>query len=69
MDRERAEAHLRLLAEEELRRAAARSSDDPAESPPADDVIAERYHATTWIEVVTTGRSAEARARLPLRWE
>jgi hypothetical protein len=25
--------------------------------------------ATTGIEVVTTGRSAEARARLPLRWE
>ena len=33
------------------------------------EVIPPLSHATTWIEVVTTGRSAEARARLPLRWE
>jgi hypothetical protein len=43
MDRERAEAHLRLLAEEELRRATARSSDEAARSPPADETVAELY--------------------------
>ena len=43
MDRERAEAHLRLLAEEELRRATARSSDETAGSPPVDETVAELY--------------------------
>jgi hypothetical protein len=33
------------------------------------EVVPPLSRATTWIEVVTTGRSAEARARLPLRWE
>ena len=36
MNRERAEAHLRLLAEEELRRATTLASDGTAGSPPAD---------------------------------
>jgi hypothetical protein len=39
MNRERAEAYLRLLAEEELRRAAARSSDGPSGSRPEDDAV------------------------------
>ncbi len=33
------------------------------------EVVPPLSRATTGIEVVTTGRSAEARARLPLRWE
>jgi len=33
------------------------------------EVVPALSRATTWIEVITTGRSAEARARLPLRWE
>jgi hypothetical protein len=37
MDRERAEAHLRLLAEEELRRAVTRAWDGTAGSPPDDE--------------------------------
>ena len=32
-------------------------------------VVPPLSRATTGIEVITTGRSAEARARLPLRWE
>jgi hypothetical protein len=39
VNRERAEAYLRLLAEKELRRAAARSSDSPSGSPPEDDAV------------------------------
>jgi hypothetical protein len=42
MDRERAEAHLRMLAEDEIRH---------------------------WIEVIASGRSAQARAILPVRWQ
>jgi hypothetical protein len=33
------------------------------------EVVPPLSRATTGIEVITTGRSAEARARLPLRWE
>jgi hypothetical protein len=33
------------------------------------EVVPPLSRATTAIEVITTGRSAEARARLPLRWE
>ena len=33
------------------------------------EVVPPLSRATTEIEVITTGRSAEARARLPLRWE
>ncbi len=33
------------------------------------EVVPPLSRATTGIEVVTTGCSAEARARLPLRWE
>jgi hypothetical protein len=36
---------------------------DPSARPPQDATV------TTGIEVITTGPSAEARARLPLRWE
>jgi hypothetical protein len=39
MNREQAEAYLRLLAEEELRRAATRRSDGPSESAPEDDAV------------------------------
>jgi DNA-directed RNA polymerase specialized sigma24 family protein len=39
VNRERAEAYLRLLAEKELRRAAARSSDSRSGSPPEDDAV------------------------------
>jgi hypothetical protein len=39
MNRERAEAYLRLLAEEELRRAVARCWDGPAGSWPVDDAV------------------------------
>jgi hypothetical protein len=39
VNRERAEAYLRLLAEEELRRAAARSSGGPSGSRPEDDAV------------------------------
>lgn len=59
MNRDRAEAYLRLLAEAELRRAVAWRSDGPEGSRPA----------ATWIETITTGQSAQVRARLPLRWE
>ena len=33
------------------------------------EVVPPLSRATTGIEVITTERSAEARARLPLRWE
>jgi Sigma-70 region 2 len=33
------------------------------------EVMPPLSRTTTWIEVVTTGRSAQVRARLPLRWE
>jgi Sigma-70 region 2 len=33
------------------------------------EVIPPLSPTTTWIDVVTTGRSAQVRARLPLRWE
>jgi hypothetical protein len=33
------------------------------------EVVPPLSRATTWIEVVTTGRSAQVIARLPLRWE
>ena len=33
------------------------------------EVVPPLSRATTWIEVVTTGRSAQVCARLPLRWE
>jgi hypothetical protein len=33
------------------------------------EVIPPLSRTTTWIDVVTTGRSAQVRARLPLRWE
>jgi hypothetical protein len=33
------------------------------------EVVPPLSRATTWIEVITTGRSAEARTRLPLHWE
>jgi hypothetical protein len=33
------------------------------------EVVPPLNHATTGIEVVATGRSPQARARLPLRWE
>jgi DNA-directed RNA polymerase specialized sigma24 family protein len=33
------------------------------------EVVPPLSRTTTWIEVVTAGRSAQARARLPLRWE
>jgi hypothetical protein len=33
------------------------------------EVVPPLSRATTGIEVVTTGRSAQARARLPLGWE
>jgi hypothetical protein len=39
MNRERAEAHLRLLAEEELRRATTRAPDGTAGSPPEDEAV------------------------------
>ena len=39
MNRERAETHLRLLAEEELRRATARPSDGTSGSQPEDEVV------------------------------
>jgi hypothetical protein len=33
------------------------------------EVVPPLSHATTGIEIIATGRSAEARARLPLHWE
>jgi hypothetical protein len=33
------------------------------------EVVPALSRATAWIEVVTSGRSAQVRARLPLRWE
>jgi hypothetical protein len=33
------------------------------------EVIPPLSRTTTWIDVVTTGRSAQVRATLPLRWE
>jgi hypothetical protein len=32
-------------------------------------VVPPLSRATTWIEVVTTGRSTQVTTRLPLRWE
>ena len=53
MDRERAETHLRLLAEEELRRAVTRASDGRAGSPPEDE-------ATRGASVTGTPASSDA---------
>ncbi len=73
MDRERPETCLRLLAEAELRQAT-RHATRVVRRHEGDDttrlkVVPPLSRASSWIEVLTAGQSAEVRATLSLSWQ